>query len=61
MQATSVIRKNYTEKIGNTTIEMIYVKGGTFKMGSNDGENKEKPIHEVNISDFYIGRTPNPC
>jgi len=36
--------------------EMIFVKGGTFSMGSNDGEANEKPIHEVYVDDFYIGK-----
>jgi formylglycine-generating enzyme required for sulfatase activity len=38
-------------------IEMIFVQGGTFTMGSNDGESDEKPIHSVTLSDFYIGKT----
>ncbi len=37
-------------------IEMALVKGGTFQMGSNGGEDDEKPIHSVSLSDFYIGR-----
>jgi formylglycine-generating enzyme len=35
---------------------MIFVKGGSFDMGSNDGANDEKPIHSVTLSDFYIGK-----
>ena len=34
---------------------MVAVKGGIFKMGSNDYD-REKPIHEVTVSDFYIGK-----
>ena len=36
--------------------EMILVKGGTYKMGSNSGEADEKPVHSVTLSDFYIGK-----
>ena len=36
---------------------MIFVQGGTFQMGSNNGGSDEKPIHEVYVSDFYIGKT----
>ena len=36
--------------------EMVLVKGGTFKMGSNSGESDEKPVHTVTLSDFYIGK-----
>jgi len=33
---------------------IVFVKGGTFQMGSNDGDNDEEPIHTVTVSDFYI-------
>ncbi len=36
-------------------MKMILVKGGTFQMGSNDGSDDEKPVHQVTVSDFYIG------
>ena len=35
---------------------MVFVKGGTFQMGSNNGRGNEKPVHAVTISDFYIGK-----
>ncbi len=35
---------------------MIHVKGGTFHMGSNDGDDDEKPVHSVTVSDFYMGK-----
>ncbi len=34
----------------------VFVKGGTFDMGSNNGDSDEKPIHSVTVSDFYIGK-----
>jgi len=36
---------------------MIFVQGGTFQMGSNDGNDDQKPLHAVTVSDFYIGKT----
>ena len=36
--------------------EMVFVKGGTFQMGSNDGDSNERPVHTVTVSDFYIGK-----
>ncbi len=36
---------------------MVPVKGGTFRMGSNDGDNDEKPVHSVTLSDYIIGET----
>ena len=38
----------------------VFVKGGTFKMGSaesdKDATSSEKPRHSVKVSDFYIGK-----
>ncbi len=45
--------KDYTSKTG---IEMIAVEGGTFQMGSINGDNDEKPVHSVTVDDFYIGK-----
>jgi formylglycine-generating enzyme len=36
--------------------EMVFVQGGKFRMGSNFGVADEKPVHEVVVSDFYIGK-----
>jgi formylglycine-generating enzyme required for sulfatase activity/class 3 adenylate cyclase len=37
--------------------EMVRVAGGTFMMGSND-DSTEKPVHEVTVAPFAIGRSP---
>ncbi len=52
------IVKNIKETVNNTSFEMVFVKGGKFTMGSNDGDNDEKLIHEVTVPDFYIGKHP---
>jgi len=36
--------------------EMVFVEGFYFNMGSNDGDDDEKPIHGVTIPNFYIGK-----
>jgi formylglycine-generating enzyme required for sulfatase activity len=36
--------------------EMVFVKGGCFNMGSDDGTTDEKPVHQVCLDDFYIGK-----
>ena len=36
--------------------EMVFVDGGTFMMGSNSGEDDEKPVHDVTLSSYYIGK-----
>ena len=40
-----------------TGMEFVRIPGGSFQMGSNDGESDEKPIHRVTISPFYIMTT----
>ena len=37
--------------------EMVYIAGGTFTMGSTDGDSDEKPTHRVTVSSFYMGAT----
>ena len=39
-----------------TNHEMVLIKGGTFLMGQEDGEGDEKPVHEVSLDDFFIGK-----
>ena len=35
-------------------MKMVYVEGGTFQMGSNDGSSDEKPVHSVTLDSYYI-------
>ena len=42
-------------------IEMVFVQGGTFMMGAtpeqgNDCLEREKPVHQVTLSEYYIGK-----
>ena len=48
-----------TIRVGNSYFDMSFVKGGTFMMGSDasDAEADEQPVHEVTLSDYYIGQT----
>ena len=34
----------------------VLVNGGTFRMGTNNGDNDEKPIHNVTLDSFYISK-----
>ena len=47
--------KVYT--VNGVSFKMIAVKGGTFQMGSDDWYEWEKPVHQVTLSDYYIGET----
>lgn len=53
--------KFFKEDLGNgITLEMVYIPGGSFYMGSplrEKGQNKdEQPQHTVNLSAFFIGK-----
>jgi formylglycine-generating enzyme required for sulfatase activity len=37
--------------------EMVNLPGGTFSMGSND-DSSEKPVHQVSVASFALGRFP---
>ena len=46
---------------GNFEMDMVYVKGGTFRMGATEEQEEyvkdwEKPVHSVTLSDYYIGK-----
>ena len=43
-------------KLGTIMKNMVFVKGGTFKMGNENGESDEKPVFEVSVHDFYISK-----
>ena len=47
--------KVYT--VNGVSFTMIAVKGGTFQMGNDVGYEWEKPVHQVTLSDYYIGET----
>ncbi len=52
---------NQTITVNGVSFEMVYVEGGTFKMGATseqgrDAYGKEKPVHSVTLSDYYIGK-----
>ena len=41
-----------------TGMEFVFVKGGCFQMGDTfgDGASDEKPVHQVCVDDFYLGK-----
>jgi formylglycine-generating enzyme required for sulfatase activity len=47
------------EILGPGLGEFIFIPGGQFTMGRNNGENADqRPEHVVELSSFYVGRTP---
>ncbi|MDR1895237.1 MAG: SUMF1/EgtB/PvdO family nonheme iron enzyme [Prevotellaceae bacterium] len=58
---TERIVKEKTEAKKSINIEMVYVQGGTFTMGCTAEQgnyclDREKPVHQVTLSSFYIGK-----
>jgi len=43
-------------KDGSLAPEMVQIPGGTFRMGSNDGGDREKPVHTVSVKSFALGK-----
>lgn len=48
--------------VRNVSFNMVKVPGGTFKMGAtveqgSETYSDEKPVHNVTLSDFYMGQT----
>lgn len=37
-------------------LEMVFVKGGAFKMGCSSLNGRDMPIHNVTLSSYYIGK-----
>lgn len=56
--AASTVTSNKTYVDPTTGMELVFVPGGCFQMGDMFGEGKtdEKPVHEVCLDDFYIGK-----
>ena len=53
----------FSEDLGNgVTLDMVYIPGGTFTMGSPESEagsyDRERPQHQVTIKPFFMGKYP---
>lgn len=52
---------DFTVRVRGVSFKMIFVKGGTFRMGTcesdEDTQKDERPQHAVTLSDFYIAET----
>jgi sulfatase modifying factor 1 len=43
---------------GPAELDWVWIAGGSFEMGSADGDDDEKPVHRVEVSGFWLARTP---
>lgn len=50
------VAKSFYKEMGG--IPMVKVEGGAFMMGSENGSENEKPVHQVEVSDYYLGKYP---
>lgn len=48
---------NYTETAYGISMKMVWVEGGSFKMGSDIGDSDEQPVHNVTLDGYWIGAT----
>jgi formylglycine-generating enzyme required for sulfatase activity len=63
LQRRSATAKYFTQEITKgVSIDMVYIPGGTFKMGSPETEeghqSNESPQHSVTVPAFFMGKTP---
>ena len=55
-ESESYVQKVDTFTINGIRLEMIRIQGGSFKMGSNDGDANEKPVQNRQVSSFYLSK-----
>ena len=60
--ATKASYSNGTLTVNGIKYNMVWVEGGTFRMGATseqdgDAYDNEKPVHSVTLSGYYIGKT----
>ena len=53
--------QNRLIQVGDVRFEMVYVEGGTFRMGATEEQGKdaydsEKPVHRVTLASYLIGK-----
>lgn len=49
--------KDLTFTANGVSFTMKYVEGGSFYMGSDDDIEDERPMHKVNLDDYYMAET----
>jgi formylglycine-generating enzyme required for sulfatase activity len=55
--STASFSQNVEVNLNDTVkLEMVFVEGGTFIMGSDFGKKDAHPAHQVRLDDFYIGK-----
>ena len=61
-ESTPEVSENLTFEVNGVKFDMVRVEGGTFRMGAtreqgSDVGDDEKPVHDVTLDSYYIGKT----
>lgn len=54
---TTVLGVGSTARSLQDNMHLVYVPAGEFTMGSNDGEEDERPVHQVYLDAYWIDQT----
>jgi sulfatase modifying factor 1 len=57
-KATARIKPDEAQSERRRTEDMVWIPGGTFRMGSDNHYAEEAPSHRVSVDGFWIDRTP---
>ena len=61
LEGTQPESRNRLIQVGDVRFEMVYVEGGTFRMGATEEQGEdawddENPVHRVTLSSYLIGK-----
>jgi len=56
LQSDEVVFEIHAYENKELNLKFIYVKEGSFRMGSRKGNQNENPVHLVNLASFYISK-----
>jgi sulfatase modifying factor 1 len=55
--APAAVRASRSDADASWTNDMVWIPGGTFWMGAEDGQSDEKPVHQVTLDGFWMDKT----
>src|SRR5215831_21040460 len=58
VDAATLIRLQNGPKENSRPANMVWIAGGTFRMGSGQHYAEEAPVHRVTVDAFWLDRTP---